>query len=219
MNIKQALEKVQYTHDLPIVRVCVGKRFKRLLVVKREKNSINRHSKWLCKCDCGNEIIAFSSNLLRGTTGSCGCLLRDIVTTHNGSKTRLYLIWSLIKQRCKNYKNDRYKDYGGRGITYDKKWEKFEGFLEDMEVGHNDKLTIDRIDNNGNYCKENCKWATQKEQQNNKRNNHLVTYNGKTQNIKQWSEELNIKYCTLETRIRRGWSIERAITTKNINNK
>lgn len=121
-------------------------------------------------------------------------------------KTRLYRIWSSMKGRCNNPNNRDYKLYGGRGITYDPKWETFEGFYEDMHETYKEGLTLNRIDNNGNYTKDNCNWITNAEQQLNKRTNHMITINGITKPMAQWAREFNISIKTIESRIRRGWS-------------
>ncbi len=134
---------------------------------------------------------------------------------HGMSKTRPYRTWSGMKARCNDTKNEQYHNYGGRGITYDKKWETFEGFWEDMEKGYRDGLTIDRIDSNKNYCKENCRWATQEQQNNNRRNNHLVTYKGKTQSLMLWCKELNLNYDRVKMRLNKlGMNAEQAFTNK-----
>lgn len=132
---------------------------------------------------------------------------------HGMRNTRQYNIWAGILQKCNNKSLLAYKYYGKRGITYDKKWNKFSNFWNDMKKGYSDDLTLERMDNNGNYCKKNCKWATRKEQANNKRNNVKITHDGKTQNLKEWADELHIDYKTLWTRIRRHkMSFSRAIS-------
>ena len=193
-----------------------GQRFGRLTVLKHVY-TLNKRVYWLCKCDCGNEKIINGNSLKRGLTKSCGCLNRELLSLrskHGMFGTRIYGIWSSIKQRCFNKNAEKYKIYGGRGITMCEEWKDFKVFYEwSKNNGYEDDLTIDRIDSNGNYCPENCKWSTQREQQNNRRNNHLITYNGKTQTIAQWSRELNFKPYLLYLRFKNNWSIERAFTT------
>lgn len=134
--------------------------------------------------------------------------------THGMSKTRQWFIWQSLRFRCTDKKTTHYRHYGGRGITYDPKWETFEGFWEDMKEGYTDGLEIDRINNDGNYCKENCRWATRKQQVNNTRRTRRLTLNGVTKSMKAWSEDLKINYCTLQDRLNRGkWSVEKALLT------
>jgi len=126
--------------------------------------------------------------------------------------TGLYGSWYAMKQRCGNPKNKSYKNYGGRGITYDKNWESFDGFKEDMGDSYKKGLTLDRIDNNASYSKENCRWATRKVQANNQRKNILIKYKGKTLTESQWAEELGLKTHTLMFRRIRGWPLARRMT-------
>ena len=135
---------------------------------------------------------------------------------HGGKHTRLYTIWSGMKSRCYNKKDSHYPRWGGRGIRICSEWLlDFDNFRQwSLHNGYADNLTIDRINNDGNYCPTNCRWVTIAEQNNNQRTNRLITYNGKTQNLKQWSEELHINYGTLLSRLDESkWSIEKAFTT------
>jgi len=179
----------------------------------------------VCKCHgCGKIVKVHMSNLkAEGHTTSCGCQKgKKIIESkikHGDTKTKFYRLYMNIKNRCNNSKDKRYKDYGGRGIKC--LWETYEDFKNDMYesyLEHIDKYgkdtSIDRIDVNGDYCKENCRWATRKEQCNNKRNNKLLTYNGETHNLKQWSEKLGINYNTLKSRLfLYRWSIEKTLST------
>ena len=197
-----------------------GKRFGRLIVLRYVDKDRWRSSRWLCSCDCGKEKIIIGQSLKSGATKSCGCLhiekTIERFTKHghvkNGKISKTYIIWDSMISRCINPNNISYKNYGGRGITICKSWSKFGNFLEDMDEVPK-KHQIDRINNNGNYCKDNCKWSTRTEQGRNKRNNHLITYNGKTQCISAWAEEFGINRSTLMNRLSRGWSIEKALTT------
>ncbi|MBW2003019.1 MAG: hypothetical protein JRI72_00180 [Deltaproteobacteria bacterium] len=194
-----------------------GLKFNRLLVLKQAKSKNNKR-RWLCKCDCGKLVEVITYDLTRGHTKSCGCLNKEKIrkvgksnTTHNMKKTRQYNTWSHMKSRCTNLKNKNYSKYGGRGITISKKWLTFEGFWDDMKKGYNDNLTLERIDNNKGYCKENCKWATMKIQQNNKRNNRKITYKGQTRGVYEWAEIINISPQLLHWRLKNKWPLEKAL--------
>jgi hypothetical protein len=187
-----------------------GQTFGKLTVIDRAKNK-GRYTMWNCKCSCGGTTTAQTTLLRNAVVRSCGCLIKETNTKHNMHNSRAYNIWKHMKNRCQSLSNPRYNDYGGRGVTLCKKWLTFEGFWEDMRHGYKDDLTIDRIDVNGNYTKENCKWSTAKEQQNNTRANHLLTHKGVTLNVTQWAELLKINKHTLSKRIYRGWSVERAL--------
>lgn len=135
---------------------------------------------------------------------------------HGGSGTRLYSIWIGMKRRCKNPNRQNYKHYGENGITVCDEWiNNFQAFYDwSMVNGYSEDLTIDRIDVRGNYSPENCRWATKKDQANNRRSSHVLTYNGKTQTLRQWAEEYGVNYGTFVNRIdRNNWPIEKALTT------
>lgn len=201
-----------------------GQRFGRLIVIKESGRAKSRSVIWLCKCDCGNYHKVESRILTSGHTLSCGCLSRDKfverLTKHNMSKTRLYKCWQDMKTRCSNPNTPYYHSYGGRGISYCKEWNTFESFKEwalangYIESANHGECTLDRIDVNKNYCPENCRWITNQEQQNNRRNNILLTFNGETKTLTQWANDINIKSSTLSARIKDyHWSVEKALTT------
>lgn len=184
-----------------------------------ETAGVNKDNRtlWKCLCDCGNEKVALGSQIKSGGTKSCGCLKRaGNVKTHGhrprGKVTPTYAAWCNMRRRCRAVNEAAYVNYGGRGIDYCPRWDKFEAFLSDMGE-RKEGLSLDRIDNDGNYEPGNCRWATRKEQSLNKRSNVYIEYDGKNQTIKEWSDELGLKYMTLSSRIKRGWSYERALTT------
>lgn len=136
------------------------------------------------------------------------------LTKENGKTTRLYRIYSSMKQRCYNPKRDNYKHYGGKGIKICDEWKKsFKAFYDwSMSNGYTNKMSIDRINVNGNYQPDNCRWISMFEQQSNKSTNTLLTYNGKTQILQRWAEETGLKSYRICTRLKRGWSVERALS-------
>ena len=189
-----------------------GSQFSRLTVLPiREKRKGRPY--WRCRCECGELIWARSDQLKSGNTQSCGCLNRDIRTTHNMWQTPEYKCWQQIKQRCHNPKHRFYPDYGARGIYVCDRWRKsFENFIADL--GRRPKGTwLDRIDNDGPYIPENCAWRTPKQQGRNRRNNRLLTYQGRILPLSQWAEELGLSLHALRNRVRNGWSDERTLST------
>ncbi len=192
-----------------------GKIFGRLTVIELA-GTRNHQTYWKCKCDCGNEVTVVGYDLKSGHTKSCSCLQKDInikrSTVHGLWGTPAYISWSHMIQRCTNPKDKKYKNYGQRGITVCPEWFEFNNFYRDMGECPQG-LTIDRKDNNKGYYKENCHWATSKEQANNTRRNHFLTFDGKTQTISQWAREKNINCGSLVNRIDTyHWTIERALT-------
>lgn len=191
--------------------------FGRWKVIERAGANKHRNATWLCECSCENhtrKIIAGGS-LLSGSSMSCGCLKEEAHYKHGLSGTRLYWIWYGMKDRVVNENNNAYNYYGGRGIKLCEQWFDYINFYNwAINNGYQENLTIERKDTNGDYCPENCKWATMKEQSLNKRNTHLLEFNGKIQSVKEWSEELNIPYDVLISRINKhSWSTEKALTT------
>lgn len=194
-----------------------GVRFGRLVALEPSHKNKKGEWFWLCKCDCGEEVVARTSHLNSGGTQSCGCYNKEKSVTHGGCQTRLYGVYNNIKQRCYNSNNTQYKDYGGRGIRICEEWKVFSSFENWAHLnGYEDTLSIDRIDNDGDYCPENCKWSTFKEQANNKRNNRYITFNGETRSLAEWSDKTGINYGTLKDRLNTGWTIEEALTTPTI---
>jgi len=171
---------------------------------------------WQCKCNCGSEINVPAARLRSGMTSSCGCLAREgNRLTHGdarkGKVSREWRIWANMKNRCLNPRCKAYPDYGGRGITVCEQWKNsFEEFLRDMGRCP-PKLTIERIDNDRNYEPGNCKWATRFEQGENKRNNRYISHQGEARLLPHWAILKGIHVKTLGTRLKRGWSVSRAL--------
>ncbi len=196
-----------------------GEVFGRLTVLNYDYRKPSEQHHWLCECSCENKTIRSisSGSLKSGKSQSCGCILREKTikrnTKHGMSKTKIYLAWKSMINRCENPITNNYHNYGGRGIKVCERWHKFENFYEDMGERPKGK-TLDRYPNkNGNYEPTNCRWATRKEQARNTRQNYNIIYKGKTQCISDWARELNINRRTLKSRFEAGWSIERSFET------
>lgn len=210
----------------------IGKRFGRLVVVNSfyKHNGKQNNLYYVCDCDCGNEKSVRGDALTsKKPTRSCGCITKELAVEkatrmgirnkkHGMSRTRIYKTWDAMKSRCENTNDKDYPNYGGRGITYQDSWSDFEFFYADMKSGYRDDLTLDRIDVNGNYNKENCRWASVQVQNNNKRTSLALKYKGVEKHITEWARELGIHPGTLTSRLRCGWSIERVLS-EPVNNK
>lgn len=196
----------------------VGDRYGRLVITAIGKAPGTYRYKAVCLCDCGEYVTPEIASMKSGRATSCGCAQKDAVTKHGRSKHPLYNILSAMKRRCYNKKDNRFNDYGGRGIEICDRWHVLENFIADMESTYFDGATIERINRNGNYEPSNCKWITFSEQASNKRSNIELTFNGKTQCLAHWANETGLTYGTLWERIKvNGWSVERALTTPPLN--
>lgn len=196
-----------------------GQRFGKLVAVDSYYDNVTRVTFWKCKCDCGNTCFVRANRLVHGRTKSCGCLRKEsnqkYKTTHGKSKTSIYSVWHSMKARCYNPKSQNYHRYGERGIKVCDEWlNSFENFYEwAIANGYKSNLTLDRIDNDKNYCPENCRWATIQTQNNNRGVSINITYQGKTQNLSEWCKELNVPYIRIYQRIvKYGFTFEEAIT-------
>ena len=201
-----------------MIKDITGVKFGRLTAMYVSGKSKSRECIWHCLCDCGNEVDVRGSSLRDGKTKSCGCLVHDMhpknSLKHGMSRERIYHIWKSMKQRCYYRKNIGYKNYGARGIRVCDEWKNdFMAFYEwSINNGYNDKLTIERIDVNGNYCPKNCKWITHLEQQSNKTNNKYIKYKGCIYTLSQLSRKFNINSETLRKRLKSGWNLEEALS-------
>lgn len=188
-----------------------GKVFGRLTVLGLDHVTDRGRTYWLCECSCQDRtrIVVRRDGLVSGAVLSCGCIQSESskarFTKHGMSKSRLYKIWTGIRQRCENEKDPRYDDYGGRGISICDEWKNFENFRDwSFENGYSDELTIDRENNDLGYSPENCRWADRFTQQNNRRMNHHFTYANETKTLAEWTRCLGVKHSTLWYRINRG---------------
>lgn len=194
----------------------IGKRFGRLVVLG-EAGRLGSFLAFNCQCDCGSTTIVRGPSLRSNNTTSCGCLQKEIAgnlnKTHGMHQSTEYRIWSNMLSRCTNPNVECYERYGGRGITVSEDWKSFERFYSDMGKRPEGK-TLDRIDSNGPYSKENCRWATVAEQNRNTNRTQLVTFRGETKCLKDWAEEQGIAYNTLRKRyIIHNWPFEKALLT------
>lgn len=206
-------------HDL------IGKRYGRLTVIGRaydQKCKTKRSRMWLCRCDCGNEVVKPTHDLNRGHAKSCGCWRKEHMeefteklagrVTHGMSRERIFRIWSGMIKRCEDPSCKAYKNYGGRGIKVCDEWHSLDSFVDwAHKNGYAEDRSIDRIDNDSSYGPDNCRWADILTQANNKRNNVFITYNGETHTIPEWSRIIGISATTIRQRKRAGWSDEEAI--------
>lgn len=192
-----------------------GLRFGRLKVIEFAGKQYGNKNYWRCICDCGNIKDVYQSNLTCGITHSCGCLAKERFTrrTHGQRHNKIYKIWESMKRRCNSEKSQRYACYGGRGIKYTPEWEKFEGFYDwAVSSGYVEGLSLDRINPDGNYEPNNCRWIPLKEQAYNKTNSVKFTYNGTTKCLSEWANIYDIPYERLYQRIfKLGYSFEEAI--------
>ena len=205
-----------------------GRDFGRLTVIER---SSKKRAKvyWVCACECGKIVTIESLRLRNGQTASCGCYHREQASIlnkkHGLSKTLQYHSWAHMIARCTNPKNPAYSNYGGRGIYVCERWLTVTNFLDDMGAPPSQTHSIDRINNNGSYtcgkcqqCQDcgqpnNCRWATRFEQSCNRRTNRLLTHNGETLTVQEWSIRTGLKRSTIEVRMRLGWPVSRIFAT------
>lgn len=198
----------------------IGERFGRLLVVSRNEAKSTPGRTWVTvRCDCGTIKPARLDGLRAGAIVSCGCKKKEHNLKHGhrrlGSSDRTYISWDSMWQRCTNPSSPRYAAYGGRGITVDPRWADFRAFLADMGE-RPDERDLDRKDNNLGYCKDNCRWATRREQLLNTRRTVMVEYEGATHSLSQLSAEAGLGQALVYARVKKlGWSVERALTTPN----
>jgi hypothetical protein len=201
-------------------------KYERLTIAELSRKKGTRGEKYYeCKCECGAKVTVSMRHLISGHTKSCGCYLRERSIengrkgTHHKSKTKLFRIWTGMQTRCFNPNHEQYHNYGGRGISICTEWLGKEGFEKfynwAVSNGYAEGLTIERMDVDGNYEPTNCTWITSREQQLNRRDTVFIAYNGKTQPLKRWAEELGVLYITLYWRYKHsGWPLEKIMSKK-----
>ena len=193
-----------------------GQIFERLTVIERN-GALNGSVSWRCRCDCGNELVVRSRALRGGATKSCGCLnqerRRERKTVHGMSDAPEGVAWRHMMQRCGKPKTQNFHRYGGRGISVCDLWHSFEHFYADMGPRPSPDHTLEREDNDRGYEPGNCVWATRDKQYSNRSTNHRLTHNGKTLTVTEWATKLGFQPMTIFSRLKSGWSVERALTT------
>ena len=213
------IKGTKWSKPSKLTKDMTGQRFTRLLVLSRAPSDKNGNAKWNCLCDCGNTTVSSGFTLRNGEAKSCGCLttdqLRERAPTHRMSKSPEYLSWAGMHQRCKNPHSKRWARYGKRGIKVCERWSSFENFYSDMGSRPSLNYSLERINNDGDYEPENCKWATKSEQNRNHSANHMVTYRGQRVPLVTAIEMAGtgIERGTVQSRLGRGWTIEAALET------
>jgi hypothetical protein len=194
-----------------------GDRFGRLVVLRKSGNKTKwGEIYWLCRCDCGTEKEVLAGPLNLGRTKSCGCYNRYRSRKHGMEGTPTYNAWSHMIARCSNPNTQQYERWGGRGITVCEEWKSFEAFYKDM--GDMPKgRSLERIDNDGHYCKENCRWATRSEQNRNRSKSPKYEWNGEMRSLADLAEMHGMKWRRVYERMRKGWSLKDALTIKRAN--
>lgn len=206
-----------------------GKKFGRLLVLERTENR-GKATTWKCLCDCGNFTRVTASRLVSGETKSCGCIHKEMMHKkfykHGGSSSKLVSVWRHMIARCYDKIDPEYNRYGARGISICDEWKEYgnfyrwaisAGYDENAERGN---CTLDRVDNNGNYEPQNCRFVSMKVQSNNRRSNRIIDFNGESHTVSEWAEIIGIRPSALSRRINAlGWSVEQALTTPKCKNQ
>jgi len=188
-----------------------GQRFGRLLVLEQAETLSPGNARWKCQCDCGSVTYSQGGTLRTGRHLSCGCLQRERATKHGMERSVEYMTWAQMKSRCINPNHRSYGAYGGRGITVCKRWlSSFEKFFADMgnrPEGH----SLERINNEKGYSPSNCRWASTKDQNNNRRNNVRLVMDGKSQTLTEWADKYDISPITVKSRLKAGWPVADAL--------
>ena len=192
----------------------VGQRFGRLVVMAITSERRRGAVLWRCRCDCGIDVLAGSSDLHSGDVSSCGCLRHERSTVHGQSRTAEYRIHATMMRRCYVHSDPAYANYGGRGISVDCSLHVFDDFLIFLtRLGTRPQgYTLERIDNDGHYAPGNLRWATRRDQALNRRSNHVLTFDGRTKTLTEWADEYGLPPTTLRRRLQLGWAVDAALT-------
>lgn len=232
MNEREAIAgMVAPSQKRPTARIeaVAGVKYGRLTLIREVSRSTSGRMV-MCRCECGTVSVFIFKSIRTGNTSSCGCLRKEMVARknfrhgnaprdENGKRIPEYVIWKGMRQRCSARNCEHSDRYALRGIFVCERWNNFENFLKDMGRRPSDSHQIDRIDNDGPYSPENCRWVTPKEQQRNKRSNVVLTFNGTSATIAEWSEILEIPYSRIMSRIVRGKSIDEILYPGNLRNR
>jgi|GEM_PF-1200935 len=191
-----------------------GRNFGRLSVSSYAGTNTHNKATWSCNCECGVTVVVDTGALTSGNSKSCGCLAIDSLKArriHSGIGTKTYRIWQAMLNRCRNKRAPHYNNYGGRGVSVCAEWFEFTSFISDMGECPSGDYSIERVDNEEGYSKQNCKWATRQEQGRNKRNNRLISFNGETMILKDWADRIGIDQASLRERLEK-WPLDAALT-------
>lgn len=179
---------------------------------------------WEFECGCGKRFVARLAAVKNGHTKSCGCLLSENLIRRNtvhgyanrGKQSHIYKVWKSMRKRCNNPRSKDFRLYGGKGVKVCARWQDFKLFHDDMASSYRPGLEIERLDSNGDYCPENCKWATEREQSLNTNRARLITFRGETLNVSLWAERFGMDYDLLWQRLNAGWPMEKAISLPSL---
>jgi hypothetical protein len=211
------MSKADESHITKRPPMAPAQRYGRLTAIEFIDSNATRHARWRFKCDCGREHIAFARNVRSGKVSSCGCYNHEKHSrgrlTHGRVGTPEYEAWRAMRRRCLNPTDGSFSNYGGRGITICERWGTFETFFADMGERPSPSHSLDRIDNERGYEPDNCRWATHAEQARNRRDTHLIDFQGGMMALRDVAKLVGLSERTIRNRLEQGWSVERALTT------
>lgn len=203
-------------NNKPMAKDITGERFGKLVVIQRLHKDKHNRAIWECVCDCGKVCHKVGVHLNNGEAKSCGCYKLEKATKHGMADTPLHNIWKGMNSRCNTPSSKNYKSYGGRGIKICPEWEDFINFFNDMKDGYRKGLSLERKKVNEGYSKDNCRWATSKEQSRNKTNSFYIDLNGEIKTLSEWEEISGTHRTNIQFRLKRGWDTREAIFGKPV---